>query len=122
MLHDLPEGEALSLDELMNIRAPQTYLVRVAGDSMEGAGIFSGDILVVDKGRDPKRGDIVIAVINSEPACKRLDYDGGQPVLRSENPKYPKRYVIEGDDFSVWGVVTHSLRDHDRGPRNAKPR
>ncbi|WP_243787460.1 LexA family protein [Pseudomonas amygdali] len=104
---------ALSLDELLNIRAPSTYLVRVEGDSMQGAGIFSGDLLVVDKGSDPARRAIVIAVVNGEPLCKRLDYENGAPVLRSENPRYASRYVLEGDEFSVWGGVRHSIRAHN---------
>lgn len=105
-------GEPLSLDELMRMRAPETYLVRVAGDSMEGAGIFTDDLLVVNKAAEPRRGDIIIAVINGEPMCKRLDYEGRTPVLRSENRRYPPRWIMEGDEFSVWGVVTHSLRAH----------
>jgi DNA polymerase V len=112
MLEDV--AVPISLDELMNIRAPQTYLVRVEGDSMQGAGIFSGDLLVVDKGKDPVQGNIIIAVINREPMCKRLDYDAGELVMRSENPKYPPRYILENDEFEVWGVVRHSLRDHGR--------
>lgn len=121
MIEDLPGAQVLSLDELMNIRAPETYLVRVEGDSMQGAGIFSGDILIVDKAVEAVRGRIVIAVINGEPMCKRLDFEGGAPVLRSENPRYASRYIMEGDEFEIWGVVRHSLRDHDRGPRKAKP-
>lgn len=62
------------------MRAPSPYLVRVDGDSMQGAGIFSGDILVVDRARDPVRGNIIIEVINNEPFCKRLDYCGSNPV------------------------------------------
>lgn len=108
----MPDLGPVSLDELLNIRAPSTYLVRVEGDSMEGAGIFSGDLLVVDKALDPVRGAVVIAVVNGEPQCKRLDYDNGAPVLRSENPRYASRYVLEGDEFSVWGVVTRSIRAH----------
>jgi DNA polymerase V len=114
MLEDVPGAEALSLDALLSIRAPGTYLVKVEGDSMQGAGIFTGDLLVVDRSRDPVRGNIVIAVINGEPMCKRLDFAGRDPVLRSENPQYPPRYILETDTFEVWGVVRHSLRDHDR--------
>jgi DNA polymerase V len=114
ILDDLRDNETLSLDQLMNIRAPETYLVRVEGDSMEGAGIFDGDILIVDKGRTPIRGNIIIAVINGEPLCKRLDFAGVDPVLRSENTKYPPRFILESDDFDVWGVVRYSLRDHAR--------
>jgi DNA polymerase V len=109
MLGDCP---VLSLDELLNIRDAATYLVRVEGDSMQGAGIHSGDLLVVSKAREPVRGDIIIAVINGEPMCKRLDFREAQPLLRSENPQYPPRYIMEGDEFSVWGVVTHSVRSH----------
>lgn len=110
---EFPIADTVSLDDFVDLRAPGTYLVRVEGDSMEGAGIFSGDILVVSKAAEPVRGDIVIGVVNGEPAVKRLDFCGRAPVLRSENPRYPPRYVMEGDEFSVWGVVTHSLRDHD---------
>lgn len=109
LLHDYP---LLSLDELMNIRDAATYLVRVEGESMQGAGIFDGDLLVVNKAVEPVRGQIVIAVVNGEPLCKRLDFCTQGPVLRSENPRFPPRYVLEGDDFSVWGVVTHSVRSH----------
>jgi DNA polymerase V len=104
----------VSLDDLMHIRAPATYLVRVEGDSMTGAGIFSGDLLVVSKDKEPKRGCIIIGVIDGEACVKRLDFDGMHPVLRSENRKYPPRYILENDRFEIWGVVTHSLRDHDR--------
>lgn len=111
MILDQPE---ISLDDLLNIRAPGTYLVKCEGDSMQGAGIFSGDILIVDRGREPKSGNIVIGVVNREPLAKYLSFDIGGPILRSANPKYPPRHIMEGDDFEVWGVVTHSLRDHWR--------
>lgn len=108
----LDVGPLLSLDEVLNIRDAATYLVRVEGESMQGAGIFDGDLLVVNKAVEPVRGQIVIAVVNGEPLCKRLDFCTQGPVLRSENPRFPPRYVLEGDDFSVWGVVTHSVRSH----------
>ncbi|HGY9633287.1 peptidase S24 [Pseudomonas sp. NC26] len=62
----------ISLDELFDLRAPHVYLVQVEGDSMQGAGIFSGDLLIVDRSREAEHGDIVIAAINTEPVCKRL--------------------------------------------------
>lgn len=108
----LDVGPLLSLDDVLNIRDAATYLVRVEGESMQGAGIFDGDLLVVNKAVEPVRGQIVIAVVNGEPLCKRLDFCTQGPVLRSENPRFPPRYVLEGDDFSVWGVVTHSVRSH----------
>ncbi|MCS4284397.1 DNA polymerase V [Pseudomonas sp. BIGb0278] len=104
--------QAISLDELMQVHAPNVYLVRIDGDSMQGAGIFDEDVAIVDKAIDARAGHIVIAAVNGEPVCKRLDYVGRQIVLRSENPRYAPRFIMEGDEFSVWGVVTYSLRSH----------
>ncbi|MBA1321171.1 S24 family peptidase [Pseudomonas plecoglossicida] len=104
--------QAISLDDLLQVHAPSVYLVRIDGDSMEGAGIFDEDVVIVDKAIDARSGHIVIAAVNGEPVCKRLDYVGRQIVLRSENPRYAPRFIMEGDEFSVWGVVTYSLRSH----------
>lgn len=106
------EVQAISLDDLFQVRAPSVYLVKIDGDSMEGAGIFDEDVVIVDKAIDARAGHIVIAAVNGEPVCKRLDYVGRQIVLRSENPRYAPRFIMEGDEFSVWGVVTYSLRSH----------
>lgn len=103
----------ISLDELFDIRAPHVYLVRIDGDSMQGAGIYSGDLVVVDRSIDAVSGDIVIAALNSEPFCKRLLLRETAVMLLSENPKYPARHVMEGDELVIWGVVKYSVRDHD---------
>ncbi|MFJ3050837.1 LexA family protein [Pseudomonas nitroreducens] len=105
----------ISLDEILQIRAPHTYLVRSGGDSMIGAGIHDGDLLVVDRSREAEPGDIIIAAVNGEPTVKRLAKEGRQVVLRAENPKYPPRYILEGDELLVWGVVGYSIRCHDHG-------
>ena len=107
-----PDHLEISLDQLLNIRDPGTYLVMCEGDSMQGAGVFSGDLLIVDKGREPQSGNMVIGVINQEPAVKFLSYLHGRPVLRSANKGFPDRHILESDTFEVWGVVTHSVRDH----------
>lgn len=104
----------ISLDELFSLRAPHVYLVKVDGDSMQGAGIYSGDLLIVDRGREAEHGDIIIAAINSEPVCKRLFRKDGMVVLQSENPGYPSRHVLEGDELVIWGVVRFSVRDHEK--------
>lgn len=104
--------QAISLDELLQVHAPSVYLVKIDGDSMEGAGIFDKDVVIVDKAIDARAGNIVIAAVNGEPVCKRVDYVGRQIVLRSENPRYAPRFIMEGDEFTVWGVVTYSLRSH----------
>lgn len=102
----------ISLDELFDLRAPHVYLVQVDGDSMQGAGIFSGDLLIVDRSNEAEHGDIVIAAINAEPVCKRLYRRSGVVILQSENPAYPPRHIMEGDDLVIWGVVRYSVRDH----------
>lgn len=104
----------LSLDELFDIRAPHMYLVKIEGDSMQGAGIFSGDLVIVDRSRQAEHDDVVIAAVNSEPVCKRLYRRDGVVVLKSENPAYPPRYIMEGDELVIWGVVRYSVRDHGK--------
>jgi DNA polymerase V len=105
--------QPISLDELLNLRAPHIYLVRIDGDSMQGAGIFDGDLVLVDRSIEARHGHIVIAAVNGEPLCKRLQWVAGQVLLHSENPRYAPRYIMEGDDFTIWGVVTFSVRSHD---------
>lgn len=103
----------ISLDELLELRAPHTYLVKVEGDSMMGAGIFPGDLLVVDRSKEARHGEVIIAALNGEPVCKRLYRRDGVTILLSENKAYPPRYIMEGDELIEWGVVRKSVRDHD---------
>jgi DNA polymerase V len=106
--------QRISLDELMDIRAPHMYLVRIQGDSMQGAGIFCGDLAVVDRSIEAEHGHIVIAAVNTEPVCKRLHKRGREVILQSENRNFPPRYIMEGDELLIWGVVTFSVRSHDK--------
>jgi DNA polymerase V len=102
----------LSLDELLDIDAPHTYVVQVSGDSMTGAGIFDGDYLIVSRARQAKPGEVVVACLNGEVFVKRLGKNHEVFVLQSEHPDYPPRYVLDSDELMIWGVVTHSLRNH----------
>lgn len=54
----------------------------------------------------------MVAVLNNEPICKRLCKRGKEIILLSENPKYPARYILEGDELSIWGVITSTVRSH----------
>lgn len=103
----------ISLDELLELRAPHTYLVQVEGDSMIGAGIFPGDLLAVDRSKEARHGEVIIAALNGEPICKRLHRRDGITMLLSDNKAYPPRYIMEGDELVEWGVVRKSVRDHD---------
>ena len=104
--------QKISLDDLLGIDAPQTYLVRVDGLSMIGAGIFDGDILVVNRALTACHGDIVIADLNGDTFVKCFTREGQQIVLCSENPAFAPRYILEGDELRIWGVVTDSIRRH----------
>lgn len=103
----------LSLDELFNVRAPHIYLAKIQGDSMQGAGIYDGDLVIVDRSQEAVHGEIVIAALNGDPICKRLHRQGREIILLSENKSYPSRYVLEQDELMIWGVVRYSVRDHD---------
>ncbi|PNU21212.1 UV protection and mutation protein [Geothermobacter hydrogeniphilus] len=104
---------ALDLNELC-IRTPAaTYFVRAQGDSMIEAGIFSGDVLVVDRSLEAKHGDIVIAEFNGELTVKKLEL---RPRTRlvPMNDHHAPIPIPEGAELEIFGVVTtviHSLRN-----------
>ncbi|HAI77295.1 MAG TPA: peptidase S24 [Microscillaceae bacterium] len=92
------------------IRHPSaTYFVRVEGDSMIDAGIFSGDVLIVDKALKAKSGDVVIAILHGEFTVKRLEHTAEGYRLLPENTAYPPIPVPEGSDFAIWGVVVYCI-------------
>ena len=68
---------------------------------MQGAGIFAGDVAVVDRAIEPAHDYIIVALLNNDPLCKRLVIRGKAMILRPGNPKYPDRHIMEGDEFSV---------------------
>jgi DNA polymerase V len=84
-----------------------TFLVTVSGDSMIKAGIFPGDILIVDKSLEPKNRDIVIGVIDNEFTVKRFVKISGGDFLYPENPTYKPIRLSEGN--AIWGVVTYVI-------------
>jgi DNA polymerase V len=83
-----------------------TFFVRVAGDSMIGAGIHSGDLLVVDRSLEAYDGRVAIAIVDGELLVKRLRWRKGRLYLKAEHPDYPPLLVREEMDFEVWGIVT----------------
>ncbi len=101
--------KTLDLNELLIAHPAATFFVRVAGDSMQNAGIFSGDILVVDRSLEPADNKIIIAIVGSEFTVKRLKIREGRISLVPENPAYPILEMKEESDFQVWGVVTYVI-------------
>ena len=106
---DYLEGE-LDLNELLIQHPAATFFVRLAGDSMVNAGLFDGDILVVDRAEQAIHGRIVVAVIDGEMTVKRLYAQGGRVELRAENPAYEPIVFGEGRELAIWGVVIGSVR------------
>jgi len=102
-------GDSLNLLELLVPHPNATFYVRVVGDSMQGAGIFSGDILIVDRSSKPVERSIVVAVVNKEFTVKRLVYENGIPTLVPENPSYPTIRLRAEEELEIWGVVTYVL-------------
>jgi DNA polymerase V len=102
---DYIEGK-LDLNQHLIGNPIATFFVRVSGDSMIGAGIHSGDLLIVDRSLEPRDGRVVIAVVDGELLVKRLRISRGKVSLEAENPGYPALTVREGMGFEVWGVVT----------------
>jgi DNA polymerase V len=76
---------------------------------MIGAGIHSGDLLIVDRSLEPKTGNVIIAVLDGELTVKRIAIDDGKLFLVPENPDYPLIPVTEEQSFQVWGVVTNVI-------------
>ena len=86
-----------------------TFIVRVSGDSMEGAGIYDGDKLIVDRSIEPRDGHVVIAVVDGEMTVKRLRVTSTGVILQAENAEYPDVTVAELSDLTIWGVATTCL-------------
>ena len=99
----------LDLNEHLIKNPAATFFVRVAGDSMTGAGINDDDMLIVDRSLEPANGNIVIAVINGELAVKRLLKKNGDCQLVAENQHYPPLDINEDTPLEIWGVVTYAI-------------
>lgn len=96
----------LDLNELLVHRPAATFFVRAAGDSMTGAGIRPGDILVVDRSLEARDGSIVIACVDNEFTVKFLRSDGENWFLQPANRNYRAITFSEGMELKLFGVVT----------------
>lgn len=103
------EEDKLDLNKHLIKNPAATFFVRVTGDSMVGAGIHSGDLLVVDRSTEPRDKNIVIAVINGELTVKRIRIKNKKITLEAENENYPSQQISEDMEFEVWAVVTNVI-------------
>ena len=100
---------SIDLNEILIQDKTSTFLLRVAGDSMTGVGIFDGDQIIVDRSLTPTHGDVVVAIIDGDLTLKTLARSSGGWVLRAENPRFAS-IALEGDmELTIWGVVTYNL-------------
>ena len=100
----------LDFNELLVANPAATFAVRVVGDSMIDAGIFPGDIAVVDRSKTATDGTIVLAVLDGEFTIKRYRQRGERRWLEPENKAYKPIELDEHSHFEVWGCVRNSIR------------
>jgi DNA polymerase V len=101
----------LDLNEHLVRNRQATFFLRVRGDSMIGAGIYDGDLLIVDRSLKATHKKIVVAVVQGELLVKRLLHVDKKIFLAAENPSYAPIEVTSELGFEVWGVVTHAIHE-----------
>lgn len=106
---DDSQEAALDLTRHLFSNPAATFLARVTGDSMTGAGIQPGDLIAVDRAITPTDGHIVVAVVDGEHTLKRLRCKGTRIWLEAENENYPALELLADSRLDVWGVVTHVI-------------
>lgn len=97
---------SIDLNEELVQHPAATFFVRVKGESMQDAGIVSGDILVVDRSLAPSDRKIVVAMIDGEFTVKRFRQQDGQIFLEAANAQFPRIEVSGDQELVVWGVVS----------------
>lgn len=102
----------LTLDEYFIEKPNNSFLLRVTGDSMINAGIFEGDLVVIEQHGTWSIGDIVLAEIDNEWTLKILNKDKGVTYLKAANPAYPSFYPVQ--ELKIHGVVRAVLRKFDK--------
>jgi len=102
--------QPLDFNELIIENPAATFAVRVSGDSMVGAGIFPGDIAVVNRAKTPSDRCIVVALLNGEFTIKRYRQRGTRIWLEADNPAFTDIEITEHSCFEVWGVISRCVR------------
>ena len=101
----------LDLNDLVT-HPEATFIMRVETDSMKGAGIYNGDLLIVDRSVEAKDGKVVVGALNGELIIGRLSVKNKRHFLVSEDGEYRPFEIHPESDFMVHGVVTYSIKKH----------
>ncbi|MBP6888325.1 MAG: LexA family transcriptional regulator [Candidatus Pacebacteria bacterium] len=104
-------NDVLSLDDFLIDKRGSTYMLEVMGESMKDAGILEGDLVLVERGKAPRKGDIVLALVDHEYTLKYLDQEKGRPVLVPANRTFKKIYP-DLDTFKVEAVLKAVIRKY----------
>ena len=103
-------AQRIDLTTLLVTHTQATYFLKASGHSMVEAGIFDGDIMIVDRAIKPRHGHIVVAVVDGDFTVKRLYQRAGRVKLRAANVTFPEIVPKEGQTIEVWGVVTATIK------------
>lgn len=103
-------AKRIDLNSVLITHPAATFVMKARGSSMVEAGIFDGDVLIVDKAVRAKHGHIVIAEVDGEFTVKRLFNRNGRTKLQAANVTFPDIQFKEGQELKIWGVVTHTIK------------
>lgn len=99
----------IDLNEQLILRPSATFLLRVEGHSMEGAGIFDGDVLIVDRSLRPVDRSVVVVALDGEVVVRRLIIQRGRHLLYAEAEGYPAIDLAHVGDARVWGIARYCI-------------
>ena len=100
----------ISLDKELVKNKEATFYARVDGDSMVGAGLEDGDLLVIDRSKNPENGKIAVCLVDGEFTVKRIKKEKEKLYLMPENKKYKKIEIKEEDELIIWGIVEYVIK------------
>ena len=104
------DGSRISIDQIVVKNQTATFYAKANGNSMIGAGIDDGDILVIDKSIEPQDGKIAVCFIDGEFTVKRIKVQENSLLLLPENPLFEAIEVTQENDFIIWGIVTYVVK------------
>lgn len=109
--------QAIDLNKELIRHPASTFYGRVVGNSMSGEGIEDGDILVIDKSLELMDGDLAVCFINGEFTVKRVKLEKDFAWLVPSNPDYEPIKVTKDDEFTIWGIVTYTVKKNRKRKR-----
>lgn len=101
---------AIDLNKELVRHPASTFYGRVRGDSMQDAGVYDGDILIIDKSLEPQNGDMAVCFVDGEFTIKHIRIEKEVVWLLPANDRYKPIRVTGENDFLIWGIVTYSIK------------